>query len=151
MWKLLVLISFLLSGCIIPADVFFRNFSNQTVRLQATIVDRRQFEKLPNKVNFYDTSTKKRHFYGDWRTNALVRWVDTTTFYIDIPASTVINIADVSNGLTLGSRQPEVLLLLITDNNRDTLTTGDYSSLAAKFKSKGYNPLGTAIYYYDFR
>src|SRR5215217_6732469 len=85
MWKLLVLISFLLSGCIIPADVFFRNFSNQTVRLQATLADRRRFEKLPNKVNFYDTSTKKRHFYGDWRTNAFVRWVDTTTFYIDIP------------------------------------------------------------------
>jgi len=58
MWKLFVLISFLLSGCIIPGDVFFRNFSNRTVRLQATLEDHRRFEKLPNKVNFYDTSTK---------------------------------------------------------------------------------------------
>lgn len=150
MWKLLVFISFVLSGCVIPAEVFFRNFSNQTVRLQATLADRRLFKKLPNKVYFYDTATKKRQFYGDWRTNAFVSWVDTTTFYIDIPASTVINIADVSNGLALGSNQPDVLLLAITDNKRDTLTTGDYPSLAAKFKSNRYHPLGTAIYYYDF-
>ncbi|MEJ8818574.1 hypothetical protein [Lacibacter sp. H407] len=151
MWKLLVLISFLLSGCIIPAEVFFRNFSNQTVRLHATLADRRLFKKLPNKVSFYDTSTTKRQFYGDWRTNAFVTWVDTTNFYIDIPASTVVNIADVSNGLALGSNQPDVLLLAITDNKIDTLTTGDYSSLAGKFKSNRYHPLGTAIYYYDFR
>ena len=131
--------------------MYFRNFSNQTVRLQAKLVDRRRFEKLPNRVNFYDTSTKKRHYYGDWRKNALVSWVDTTTFYIDIPASTVINIADVSNGLTLGSRQPEVLLLLIAGNKTDTLTTGSYPSLDNKFKSKRHSPLATAIYYYDFR
>ncbi len=131
--------------------MFFRNFSNQNVRLQASLIDRRRFDKLPNKVSFYDTTVKKRKYYGDWRQDSLVTWVDATTFYIDIPAFTVINIADVSNGLTLGSRQPEVLLLMIADNKTDTLTTGDYASLADKFKSKGYNPFGTAIYYYDFR
>ena len=138
-------------GCEIPAEVYFRNYSNKKVRLRASLVDRYRFKKLPNKVNFYDTSLKKRQYYGGWRQNALVTWVDTTTFYVDVPAHTVINIADVSNGLTLGSREPEVLLLMIADNKIDTLTDGNYPSLARKFKSSRYNPLTTAIYYYDFR
>ncbi len=151
MWRLILLITCLFSGCTIPAEVFFRNYSNQKVRLQASLIDRSRFNKLPNKVTFYDTSTRKRQYYGHWWANGLVTWVDTATFYVDVPAYTVINIADVSNGLTLGSRQPEVLLLLIADNKTDTLTTGNYPSLVEKFKSKGYNPFGTAIYYYDFR
>jgi hypothetical protein len=150
MWRLILLTAFLFAGCIIPAKVFFRNFSNQKVRLQASLNDRRRFNKLPNRVTFYDTSTRKRQYYGNWRENGLVTWVDTATFYVDIPAYTVINIADISNGLTLGSKQPDVLLLLISDHKIDTLTKGDFPSLADKFKTKGYNPLGTAIYYYDF-
>jgi hypothetical protein len=151
MWKLLLLIAFLFAGCTIPAEVFFRNFSGEKVRLQASLIDRSRFNKLPNKVTFYDTSTRKHQYYGNWRENGLVTWVDTATFFIDVPAHTVINIADVSNGLTLGSRQPEVLLLMISAGKTDTLTKGDYPSLAAKFKTKGYNPFGTAVYYYDFR
>jgi hypothetical protein len=151
MWRLILLVAFLLAGCTIPAEVFFRNFSAKKVRLQATLIDRSRFDKLPNKVTFYDTATRKHLYYGNWRSNGLVTWVDTATFYVDVPAYTVINLADVSNGLTLGSRQPEVLLLLIADNKTDTLTTGDYPSLALKFTQKGYNPLGTVKYYYDFR
>jgi len=151
MWKLLLLIAFLVAGCTIPAEVFFRNYSGKKVRLQASLIDRSRFNKLPNKVTFYDTSTRKHQYYGNWRENVLVRWVDTATFYIDVPGHTVINIADVSNGLTLGSKQPEVLLLLISDDKTDTLMKGDYLSLTHKFKTKGYNPFSTAIYYYDFR
>lgn len=151
MWRLVLLIAIFLAGCQIPAEVYFRNFSNQTVRLRASLIDRHRFNKLPNKVTFYDTSTRKHQYYGDWQKNGLVTWVDTATFYVDVPAYTVINIADVSNGLTLGSREPDVLLLLIADNKTDTLTTGSYPSLAHKFIQKGYNPLGTVKYYYDFR
>ena len=151
MWRFVLLITFLFAGCEIPAEVFFRNFSSQTVRLRASLINRNRFNKLPNKVTFYDTSTRRHRYYGGWQKNGLVTWVDTTSFYVDVPAYTVINIADVSNGLTLGSRQPEVLLLLIANNKTDTLTTGDYPSLAHKFKQAGYNPLGTVKYYYDFR
>lgn len=151
MWRFILLIALLFAGCEIPAEVYFRNFSGQTVRLQASLIDRSRFNKLPNRVTFYDTSTRKRQYYGNWRRNGLVTWVDTATFYVDVPAYTIINIADVSNGLTLGSKEPEVLLLLISDHKTDTLMKGDYSSLARKFKEKGYNPLGTVKYYYDFR
>lgn len=151
MWRLILFIAFLFAGCTIPAEVFFRNFSSEKIRLQASLINRSRFNKLPNKVTFYDTSIKKRQYYGAWRANGLVTWVDTATFYVDVPAHTVINIADVSNGLTLGAKQPEVLLLMISDHKTDTLTKGDYPSLAHKFKRKGYNPIGTVKYYYDFR
>jgi len=151
MWRLSLLISILFAGCTIPAKVFFRNFSNEKVRLQASLIDRRRFNKIPNEVNFYDTSKNKRQYYGAWQKDGLVTWMDTATFYIDVPPFTVVDIADVSNGLTLGSRQPDVLLLMICGNKTDTLTTGDYPSLADKFKTKGYNPFSTAVYYYDFR
>src|SRR5688572_20545909 len=99
MWRLFALVSIFLSGCTIPAEVFFRNFSNEKVRLHATLVERRYFDKLPNKVNFYDTAIKRRQFYGDWRSSGLVTWVDTSTFYIDVPAFTVVDVEDVSRGL----------------------------------------------------
>lgn len=151
MWKFILLFAFFFAGCTIPGEIFFRNFSAKKVRLQATLTDRSRFSKLPNKVTFYDTATRQRQYYGNWQSNGLVTWVDTATFYVDVPAHTVINLADLSNGLILGSRAPEVLLLLIADSKTDTLMTGDYLSLANKFKSKGYNPLGTVKYYYDFR
>jgi hypothetical protein len=55
-----------------------------------------------------------------------VIWVDTATFYIDVPAHRRDEYT-VSNGLTLGSKQPEVLLLLISDDKTDTLMKGDYN------------------------
>ncbi len=151
MWRLVLLILLFFTGCIIPADVFFRNFSGQQVRLQATLIDRRWFDKLPNKVSFYDTSKRKRQYYGDWRTTSFITWTDTTTFYIDVPAFTVINVADISNGFSLGGRKPDVVLTMIADNKTDTLTNRDYMSFYDKFKTKGYNPFGTANFYYDYR
>lgn len=149
MWRLTILISIILCGCTIPVTVLFRNYSNNTVRLQASLIARSYFEKLPNKVHFYDTSKKKRQFYGDWEKSGLVTWVDPTTFYIDVPAFTVVDIADVSDGLTLGAREPYVLLLLIANNKVDTLTTGDYTSLIKKFKSNGLPLFKNPVYYYD--
>jgi hypothetical protein len=149
MWKFFLLILVLLSGCTIPALVYFRNYSDKKVRLQATLVNRSYFKKLPNLVDFYDTATKRKEYFGHWQSGILVTWVDSTTFYIDIPPATVINIADISKGLVLGARQPDVLLLLINGEKRDTLTTGDYLSLAKKFKSTGYGAFKTPVYYYD--
>src|SRR4051812_45575951 len=114
MWRITVLISIFLVGCTIPAEIFFRNFSNRKVRLQATLVDRFRFDKLPNKVNFYDTATKSRQYAGDWQSSRLVTWLDTATFYIDVPPFTILNLADISRGLVLGARQPDVVLLMIT-------------------------------------
>jgi len=149
MWKLTILVSIFLFGCTIPATVLVRNYSNNKVRLQATLVDRSRFDKLPNKVDFYDTSTKKRQFYGDWRSSGLVTWVDTATFYIDVPAFTIVDVEDVSRGLVLGARKPDVLLLMITENKVDTLTKGDYPSLAKKFQTTGYGAFRNPLYYYD--
>ena len=149
MWRLTIFVFLLLSGCTIPATVLFRNFSKETVRLQATLIDRHRFDKLPNKVDFYDTATKKRQYYGDWRTSSLVTYIDTNTFYIDVPAFTVVDVADISRGLVLGARSPDVLLLMITGNKVDTLTTGGYSSLAEKFHSTGYGLFKNPVYYYD--
>jgi hypothetical protein len=149
MWRLTIPISIFLSGCTIPATVLFRSYSNGTVRLQATLVDRRRFEKLPNKVDFYDTSTKKPQFFGVWQASSLVTWVDTTTFYVDVPPFTVVDVADVSRGLVLGAGTPDVLLLMMKDKKVDTLTTGDYSFLAEKFQSTGYGLFRNPVYYYD--
>lgn len=149
MWRSLTLILIFFAGCTIPAEIYFRNLSPNSVRLQASLVDRRRFDKLPNRVNFYDTSTKKRQFYGEWRTDALVTWVDTSTFYIDVPAYTVVDLADISRGLTLGAKQPDVILSMIVNNKTDTLTTGDYSSIVAKFKLRGYGLFKPPVYYYD--
>lgn len=149
MWRLIILVSIFFVGCTIPAEIFFRNFSGEKVRLQASLVDRRWFDKLPNKLNFYNLSSKKRQFYGEWRANAFVTWVDSSTFYIDIPAFTVIDIADVSNGLTLGAKQPDIVLTMSSGNKTDTLTTGDYSSIVENFKSTGYGLFKPPVYYYD--
>lgn len=152
MWKAVLFTGLIFfTGCVVPADVFFRNFSNETVRLQARLTDRRYFNKLPNRVDFYDTSEIKRKPYGRWKYNTLVTWVDTTTFYIDVPAATVVNIKDLSNGLILGSRQPDVLLLMTKGTKTDTLITGDYLSVDKKFKFTGYGMFKPARYYYDVR
>jgi hypothetical protein len=150
MWRLIILASIFFAGCTIPAEIFFRNFSNKKVRLQASLVHRQWFYKIPNQVNFYDTSSKKHKFYGQWRANALVTWVDSSRFYIDIPAFTVINIADISNGLTLGAKQPDIILTMASENKTDTLTTGDYLSIVENFKSTGYGLLKPPVYYYDY-
>jgi len=149
--KFILLISILFAGCTIPAKVFFRNFSNQKVRLQATLVDRRFFDKLPNKVDFYDTATRKKQYVGEWRATDLVTWTNTTTFYIDVPPFTVVDVDDVSRGLVLGARSPDVQLVMFSENKIDTLTDGDYISLAAKFKTTGWGMFKTPIYYYDLR
>ncbi|MFT3681440.1 MAG: hypothetical protein QM791_14300 [Ferruginibacter sp.] len=142
--------STLFCGCVIPCNIFFRNFSDETVRLSGKISDRRRFDKLPNKVNFYAAAEKEKEMYGNWTSEHLINWFDSTSFYIDVPAKTVINIGDISNGLTLGTRSPDVLLIAVGNNKTDTVTTGDYPSVAAKFKAT--RPLfAKPDYYYDFK
>ena len=137
-------------GCTIPCDVFFRNLSSETVRLNGKLVDRWHFDKLPNKVDCYDTAQRARHVYGEWKYQKLITWSDSTSFQIDIPPFCVIDVGDVSNGLTLGARSPDVFLVVSSSSKIDTLTTGDYQSLAAKFQVKK-SFFSKPIYYYDVR
>ena len=150
MWRLAVLTCILFFGCTIPAHMYFRNYSSKTVQLKATLIDRKYFSKLPNKVNFYDTSTREKQYYGELRYDGLVTWVDSTTLNVKVPPYTVIDLADVSNGLTLGARQPDVLLVLISDHKVDTLIVNDFLSVEKKFKSVPYGIFRDQVYYYDF-
>ncbi|MBC7421912.1 MAG: hypothetical protein H7334_00495 [Ferruginibacter sp.] len=136
------------TGCTIPCNVFFRNLSSKTVGLKGKLVDRQYFDKLPNKVNFYDTAQNLKDMHGKWKYQQLVTWVDSTSFDINIPPFSVINLADVSMGLTLGTTSPNVLLMVFSGTKADTLTTGDYLSLKAKFREKNA-VFSKPIYYYD--
>lgn len=149
MRTLTILVFIFLTGCTIPATVLLRNYSNGKVRLLAKIPDRSRFDKLPNKVNFYDTASRKKEYHGAWRESSSVTYIDSVTFQIDIPAFTVIDLADVSRGLILGSRSPDVLLLAYRSDHVDTLTTGSYFSIAEKFRTTGYSVFKKPVYYYD--
>ncbi len=142
------IISTLFTGCTIPCNVFFRNLSNKTVGLKGKLVDRRYFDKLPNKVNFYDTAQNPKDIYGKWKYQQLVTWTDSTSFNIGIPSFSVINLADISLGLPLGTTSPNVLLIVFSGTKADTLTTGDYLSLQAKFRKK-YAVFSKPLYCYD--
>lgn len=85
------IISTLFTGCTIPCSVFFRNLSNKTVGLKGKLVDRLYFDKLPNKVNFYDTVLNPKVMDGKWKYQQLVTWIDSTSFDINIPSFPVIN------------------------------------------------------------
>ena len=147
MWRFATPILIVFAGCTIPAHMYFRNYSGKTVQLKSTLIDRKYFSKLPNKVNFYDTSTREKEYYGEWRYNGLVTWVDSTTLNVNVPPYTVIDLADVSNGLTLGARQPDVLLVLIADHKVDTLIVNDFFSVEKKFKSVPYGIFRDQVYY----
>jgi hypothetical protein len=149
MHRILLLSAFLMAGCVVPAKIYFRNLSGEKVRLRATLTDRRRFNKLPNSVNLFDTATKKSAICGSWRSKDLVTWTDTTTLYLDVPAFTVIDLKDISNGLLLGTHVPDVLLVVITKNRMDTVTDGDLASVDQNFKRTHYNTFTTPIYYYD--
>lgn len=151
MWKPLLLIAILFAGCTIPAELYFRNYSTATIRLQTTLIKRSYFNRLPNKLSFYDTATKRHQYYGVWRKQALVTWIDTTTFYIDVLPATVVDVKEISNGLVLGATQPDVLLLTIKEGKTDTLLKGDYLYLTTKFKCRPYGIFKPPIYYYDVR
>lgn len=118
--------------------------------MQATLVKRDYFYRLPNTVNFYDTALKKKAIYGQWKYQKLVTWTDSTHFFIDVPSNTIIDVANISNGLTLGSISPDIILVVTQTNNSDTLTTGDYPSVAAKFQQKN-SIFGKPIYYYTLK
>ena len=151
MWRLAILTSVLFFGCTIPAHMYFRNYSNKIVQLRATLIDRNYFEKLPNRVEFYDTATTEKDYYGKWRYRGLVSWIDSSTLYVNVPPYTDIDLADVSNGLTLGARQPDVILLLQSDNKTDTLLTDEFHSVFKKFKFVPYGIFRDPVFYYDFR
>ena len=140
----------LFSGCTIPCDFFFRNLSNETALLKGRLVDRWRFDKLTNKVNFYETAQTSRKIYGEWKYQKLVIWTDSVSFEIDIPAYNIIDFSDVSRGLTLGAKSPDVLLIISSNTKIDTLSTGDYISLKEKFHVKGCF-FSTPVYYYDQR
>lgn len=147
---LLVFASCILTGCTIPCGIYFRNLTGSVVRLQATLLDRCYFDKLPNAVNFYDTAQKSKTIIGNWKYQRLVTWVDSTGFFIDVPPKTSIDVADISNGLTLGTHSPMILLLAVRENKIDTVTTGYYTSVADKFKVKG-GAFSKPVYYYDLK
>ena len=138
----------LLPACTIPCDIFFRNLSSGAVLLRGKLVDRWRFDKLPHKVNFYDTAQSSGKIYGEWKYQKLITWTDSVNFEVTIPAYSVIDLSDVSRGLTLGAKSPDVLLTISSDTKTDTLTTGDYLSLAAKFHVKR-SFISTPVYYYD--
>jgi hypothetical protein len=71
-----------------------------------------------------------------WKYQRLVTWADSINFYIDIPSCSIIDVSNFSRGLTLGAKSPDVLLVAISGTEADTITKGDYPSLAAKFKEE---------------
>jgi hypothetical protein len=121
------------------------------VTLRVSVLDRRQFKKLPNLVNFYDTAIKKADFYGKWKGQGLVTWIDTTTFRLDLPPFTVIDVGEISNGLLLGGKEPGILLLMTRHHEVDTLMTGDPAVLRRTFQWTPYNYFKTSKVYYDVR
>jgi len=102
-----------------PTNLYFRNLSDQPVRLIGRLVDKNRFEKLPNKVDFYDMPTSKKEMHGERKYRQFVTWTDSTGFFIDVPANIVIDVADISRGLRLG-KVPDVMLVTTTTIKTDT-------------------------------
>jgi hypothetical protein len=121
---------------------------NAPVRLQVKINDRFSHHKVPNRVSFYDIPLSGGGMHGAWRTQALVEWIDSTSFLIDIPGQTVINLKDVSRGLTKGTVSPGVFATVAYQGRVDTVMTGDYQSVTDRFKFKPA-VFSEPIYYYD--
>lgn len=146
----ILIITLFITGCTIPCGIYFRNFTDQIVRLEAGLLKRSYFKKLPNTVDFYDLPVKQKEIDGVWRSQALVTWTDSVHFYIDLPAKTMINLADISNGLTLGSKSPDIILMATHDHQIDTVLTSafPFSKTGFQLQRKLFsNP----VYYYDLR
>ena len=140
----------LLSGCVIPAELFFRNKTGSVVKLHGQIMDRRYFDRLPNKATFYHFPEKEKDIYGEWKETNFITWVDTSNFFIDVPAKTIINLEDITDKFSLGLSFPKVLLIATTSNRTDTISKGYYADpVTTNFKVKR-RFLGTYTYYYDF-
>ncbi len=148
------LIYYLLSACVMlffwgcempPLYVYFRNYSNQTVHLYVTLDSKKNFPRLPNRVTFYDTASKRKTLCGNQRDDQMVDWMDTNHFTIAIPPHTIIDINDIATG---NRRNFDLLLVAITSNKTDTLiNTGNYL-LHNKFHFTG--GFSKYKYYYDF-
>ena len=149
-YAFVLITAFSISGCVIPAEMFFRNKSDSVVRLTGKLIDRRYFDRLPNKVSFYDLPEKEKQIYGEWRETKFVTWLDTTNFFIDVPIKTIIDLEDVTDNFSLGLAFPRVIVIATTKDKTDTLARGDYSDIfSSKFKEKR-RFLGTSTFYYDF-
>ena len=141
---------FLFSGCIVPAKIYFRNKSSFTVRLKGKIAEKEDFNRLPNKVDFYTLPQKEKGDYGVWKQTTFLTWVDTANFFIDIPPNTVVDIEDVSDSYSLGLPFPRVVLIVTTENNTDILSNGSAEFLYSKFvETRKF--LSGFTYYYDVK
>ena len=67
-----------------------------------------------------------------------------------MPSNTAIDVSDISDGVTLGTKSPDILLAAIQKNKIDTVTTGNYISVADKFKSEK-KLLSRPIYFFDLQ
>lgn len=90
----------MLQGCTMPCNIYFRNLFQATVGLNVQLTSRDYFTKLPNKNSILRITKKGKNICGDWKQNQLITWVDSVNFYIDVPTNTVVNLKDISNGLT---------------------------------------------------
>jgi hypothetical protein len=135
-------------GCTKPCELYLRNFTNYSVKLQGKINNRRDHYKLPNSVYFYKTPITDKQMHGEWQSTELITWIDSINFFINIPAQSVIDLKDVSRGLVLGAVSPGVFITISYPAHLDTLMTGDYRSLKDKFRSQS-SFLSDPIFYYD--
>lgn len=139
----------LFTGCQIPCEVYFRNFSGKTVRLEVKLADKTFFSRLPNKYSLYKLPKRDKQIYGDWVSNGFVTWTDTVSFYLDIPAQTILDIKDVSNGFGFGGSNPDIFLMLVADGKRDTIMNEYFPYVEAGFKLR--RVFWRYDYYYDYK
>jgi hypothetical protein len=127
----------------------FRNKSGFVVRLEGKIIDSKQFDRLPNKVKFYRFPKKERQVYGEWQETGFIRWLDTTSFFVNVPANTIIHLDGVIDKFSLGLSLPDVLLIATTEQKTDTIIR-ENSYPVEKFKT-GRRFLGRWTFYYDYQ
>ena len=141
---------FLLSGCVIPVDMFFRNRSDTVVRIKGKLLTRKYFDRLPNRVSFYNFPSTKRNVCGVWQQDQLIQWIDTTEFFLDVPPNTIVDLENVTDRFALGLSFPKIILTAVTKDKIDTISKGYYDvPVTTKFKVQR-RFLGTYTLYYDF-
>lgn len=144
----LILTCFLFAfwGCEMPPLwVYFRNYSANTVKLSVTLIRKEDYPRLPNRVIFYDTASKRKNMCGERRYEQFVTWTDPLNFEIDIPPYTVIDVNDIAAG---NRKIFNELLIASTPFKTDTLLSGIYFPISEKFHFRG--GFSKYKFYYDF-
>ena len=138
----------LLSACSLEFSAFMRNLSTETAIIDVFLLDKSEWNRLPNKVKVANRIVEfKNGVRGKFDSLQIVIWVDTSHFRFEMKPQTSLDFTDMAGEFLNSHPRRDVRVVVTTSTSSDTILNGYRNFRSENFQYTNFGLKNPTLYY----